>query len=350
MNLSPSVKKQSLVISIDAVAGLIVQIQKDNGEIPWSEGDKTDPWDHVESAMGLTIAGYYRAAQKAYYWMRDHQLEDGSWYASYRNGEPDDKTHDTNMSTYIAVGLLHHYLVTGNKTFLAEMWDTMAAAIEFAVDLQTPEGEIYWAKSPDGIVDPTALLTGSSSVYMSLKCALAVAGILGIKRPLWREAFSKLGEAIRLKPHLFNMTKSRFSMDWFYPVLCGAVSGPAALQRIDKYWKKFIVQNHGVLCVSDQPWVTIAETSELCLALSAMGNDNLAGLVFDWIQERTYEDGTFWCGYTHPDGVIWPEDKMSWTNAVALMAADALYGLTPAGKLFDHQFWKKSAFSEYILP
>lgn len=139
-------------------------------------------------------------------------------------------------------------------------------------------------------------------------------------------------------------------MDWFYPVLCGAVSGPAALQRIDKYWKKFIVQNHGVLCVSDQPWVTIAETSELCLALSAMGNDNLAGLVFDWIQERTYEDGTFWCGYTHPDGVIWPEDKMSWTNAVALMAADALYGLTPAGKLFDHQFWEKSAFSEYILP
>jgi hypothetical protein len=350
MKLNPSEKKQSLVVSLDAVAGLIARVQKKNGEIPWAHGDKTDPWDHVESAMGLTIAGYYREAEKAFGWLRDRQLEDGSWYASYRNGEPEDKTHDTNMTTYIAVGLFHYYLVTGNRQFLKDMWNTLEPAMEFAVALQAPEGEIYWAKSPGGIVDPTALLTGSSSVYMSLKCALVIAGILGMERPSWRVALHKLGDAIRHKPHLFNMTKSRFSMDWFYPVLCGALSGPAAQQRMDKHWKKFIVQNHGVLCVSDQPWITIAETSELCLALSAMGNNNLAGLVFDWIQERTFEDGTFWCGYTHPDVVIWPEEKMTWTNAVALMAADALYGLTPAGKIFDHQFWKNSAFSRYILP
>jgi hypothetical protein len=350
MKLNPSEKRQSLVVNLDAVAGLIVQVQKKNGEIPWAHGDKTDPWDHVESAMGLTIAGYYREAEKAFCWLRDHQLEDGSWYASYRNGEPDDKTHDTNMTTYIAVGLFHYYLVTGNKPFLEDMWNTLESAMAFAVGLQTPEGEIHWAKSPDGVVDPTALLTGSSSIYMSLKCALAIAGILGLEKPSWRVALHKLGDAIRHKPHLFNMTKSRFSMDWFYPVLCGALSGTAAQQRMDKHWKKFIVQNHGVLCVSDQPWVTIAETSELCLALSAMGNSNLAGLVFDWIQERTFSDGTFWCGYTHPDVVIWPEEKMTWTNAVALMAADALYGLTPAGKIFDHQFWKNSAFSRYILP
>jgi hypothetical protein len=37
--------------------------------------------------------------------------------------------------------------------------------------------------------------------------------------------------------------------------------------------------------------------------------------------------------------VIWPGEKISWTNAVVLMAADALYSLTPASKLFNHNAW-----------
>jgi hypothetical protein len=31
---------------------------------------------------------------------------------------------------------------------------------------------------------------------------------------------------------------------------------------------------------------------------------------------------------------------MSWTNAVALMAADALYQLTPAANIFSHEDWR----------
>ena len=349
MKQSPSRQKQALFVNIEATAGLIVQTQKQDGEIPWADGEKTDPWDHVESTMGLTIGGYYEEARKAFCWLKNNQLEDGSWYAAYRNGEVEDPTHDTNMSTYIAVGLLHYYLVTGDKEFLSLMWDTMEKGIEFALGLQTPEGAIHWAKSPEGVVEPMALLTGSSSVYMSIKCALVIAAILGTEKTKWKIALFNLKDAICNKPHLFNMTKSRFSMDWFYPILSGAVTGEKAMQRIDKYWKKYIVNNHGVRCVSDQPWVTIAETSELCLALSAMGNDNMAGMVFDWIQERTFDDDTFWCGYTHPDIVVWPEEKMTWTNAVVLMAADALFDLTPAGKLFNHRFWEKSIYADYIM-
>jgi hypothetical protein len=128
-------------------------------------------------------------------------------------------------------------------------------------------------------------------------------------------------------------------MDWFYPVLCGAITGRAAQQRIDKYWKKYVIQNMGVRCVSDQPWVTIAESSELVLALCAMGNHLLARIVFSWISDHKFDDGTYWCGFTFPDMVLWPEEKITWTNAVVLMAADALYDLTPAGRLFSHQFW-----------
>lgn len=348
MELSPHKRKQELAVDIDSVCALILKTQRQNGEIPWSCGDKTDPWDHVEAAMGLTIGGYYGEARRAFIWMKENQLEEGSWYAAYRNGAPEDMTRDTNMSSYISVGLLHYFLITGDGRFLTEMWEALDAAVTFALSLQAPEGEIYWAKSPEGVVDPIALLTGSSSIFMSLKCALVIAGLLGHQKPLWKQSLYRLREAIRHKPHLFNMTKSRFSMDWFYPVLSGALTGEEAQRRIDRHWKKFIVKDHGVLCVSDQPWITMAETSELCLALSAMGNNNLSGIVFNWIQNRTFEDNTYWCGYTHPDIIVWPEEKMAWTNAVVLMAADALYDLTPAGKLFNHKFWESGGFSKFI--
>ena len=335
-------------ISVDEVAALIARAQRHNGEIPWCEGQKTDPWDHVESAMGLSVGGYLDEAKRAFEWLADMQLEDGSWYTSYRQGVPEDKTRDANLSSYVAVGLFHYYLITADIAFLHQMWPTLTRAINFALRLQTLNGEIYWAISPEGNIDRMALLTGSSSIYMSIKCALAVAKILGSGMPSWETALIKLADAIRNKPYLFNMTKARYSMDWFYPILAGVVTGDDAQRRIDKYWKKFVVEDRGVRCVSDKPWVTIAETSELTLALAGMGNRELAQIVFNWICDRRYDDGSYWCGFTCPDLVIWPADKLTWTNAVALLAADAIYELTPASVLFNHRFWANSELSPLV--
>ena len=342
MELSVSKAKLGLTLDIEATVNLIAEVQKPDGEIPWSEGDKTDPWDLVEAAMGLNVGGRRDRSERAFEWLARHQLEDGSWYASYRDGQPEDQTRDTNMSSYIAVGVFHHFLITGDRSFLRSMWPTVRAGLDFALSLQAASGEIYWAKSPEGRVDPVGLLTGSSSVFMSLKCGLAAARLLDRDRPDWREALATLGDTIRYKRHLFNMTKSRYSMDWFYPILSGALQGADAQRRLDKFWEKFVVEDQGVLCVSDQPWVTMAETSELVLALQAMGKNNLAKIVFAWIQDCTFDDGSYWCGFTHPNMVIWPEDKITWTNAVVLMAADALHNLTPAGQLFNHRSWDPS--------
>ena len=137
-------------------------------------------------------------------------------------------------------------------------------------------------------------------------------------------------------------------MYWFYPILSGALTGKKAEHRIEKYWNKYVIDGQGVRCVSDQPWVTIAETSELVLALNGMGCIEKANIVFSWIQDRLYDDKTYWCGYTYPDMVIWPEEKISWTNAVVLMAADALYALTPASGLFSHSSWDGSIYTELV--
>jgi len=323
---STSRSAPDLPINIDDICNVIVDTQ-------------------LTSGMGLSTGGYLTEARAAFEWMVRNQNEDGSWFSAYRQGVPEDRTRDANMSSYIAVGVFHHYLITADLGFLEHMWKTVSAAIDFALRLQTPEGEIHWAISPEGQVDPMALLTGSSSIYMSLKCALAIAKILGHKAPAWEPALIKLGDAIRTKPHLFNVTKFRYSMYWFYPIMAGVLTGADAQKRIDKYWKKYIIEERGVRCVHDEPWVTIAESSELTIALAAMGNIELARIVFSWIVDRRYPDGSYWCGFTCPDIIIWPEDKITWTNAVALLAADAIYNLTPAGQIFSHEFWENSDFS-----
>ena len=333
--------KTDLPIDIQALGKLISDAQGRDGEIPWFSGGKTDPWDHVESAMGLSIAGYLKEARAAYEWMENKQLSDGCWYASYENGIPKDKTKDANMSTYIAVGVFHYYLITNDRQFLVSMWKMVEKAVEFALRLQAPGGEIYWAISPEGKVDRMALLTGSCSIYMSIRCAIAIAKILGIYNQKWETALYRLGHAIRSKPYLFNMTKSRYAMDWFYPVLAGVLIGTAGKQQIDRLWKKYVINDHGVRCVSDRPWVTIAETCELTMTLAAMGNLELSEIVFNWISDKRYEEGSYWCGYTLPGMEIWPEDKLTWTNGAALLAADGLYHLTPANRIFNHRYWSQ---------
>lgn len=325
--------------NINLVAKSIVDAQKENGEIMWCKGEKTDPWDLVEAAMGLSVAGFFEEARKAFSWMANNQLEDGSWYASYIDGVPQDKTHDTNMTTYIASGVFHHYLVTKDTGFLKLMWPVVEKAIEFALNLQTEEGEIHWAVSPEGVTDKMALLTGSSSVFFSLKCAVATANILGHDKRDWKDALLKLKNSLNNRLFAYNISKSRFSMDWFYPVLSGALTGVDAQNRINKNWKKFIVDGMGARCVSDEPWITIAETAELVLALKAMGRKGTAEIIFNWILERTYEDGSYWCGFTFPNMLIWPESKLSWTNGVMLLAADSLYNITDASNFFNHDFW-----------
>lgn len=335
-------------INPEAIADFIVAVQRPNGEIPWSIGGKTDPWDHVESAMGLATAGRISEAERAYLWMETSQLPDGSWWSSTRNGIPEDRTRDSNLASYPAVGLYHHYLITSDLAFLRRLWPTVEAGIDYAVGLQAAGGEIHWARNSEGIVDRMALLTGSSSVYMSIKCALSIASLLGKRRSDWEVALQSLGDAIRNRPNLFNMMKVRYSMDWYYPILCGAVTGVEARRRIDRSWEKFVVPEWGVKCVSDQPWVTMAEASELVLTLAAMGEYERASIIFDWTCDKQYDDGSYWMGVTFPDGVIWPEERTTWTAAVVLMAYDALHEITPGSLLFRHAFWNAKGFSDIL--
>src|SRR5258708_35299110 len=116
-----------------------------------------------------------------------------------------------------------------------------------------------------------ALLAGSSSMYSSLRCAIMLAEYLAEPQPDWELAADLLAHAVAGHPEAFA-AKSRFSMDWYYPVLGGPVRGEAATVHLGKGWDAYVVPELGVRCVHDQPWGTAAETAELPIALDAIGD------------------------------------------------------------------------------
>ena len=153
-------------------ADYIAGVQQPDGAIPWYEGGCLDPWDHVESAMGLTIGKHFAAARQAYQWLHDNQLANGSWYAAYKGGKVEDGTRaESNFVSYVATGVWHYYLITRNSEFLSEMWDMVERAIEFVLSLQGDKGEIYWCLDTTEGIRKVSLVTGCSSIYKSLECA-----------------------------------------------------------------------------------------------------------------------------------------------------------------------------------
>jgi len=315
-------------------ADWIASVQRRDGMIPWFYGGHCDPWNHVEAAMGLALAGRIQNAERAYQWLIDSQLPDGTWCRYYFAEGVEDPRRDPNVGAYVATGSWWHYLLTGDLGFLEEMWPVIEGAIQFVLRLQQPGGEVLWSMDPDGRVARYALLTSTSSIHQSLRCAIAVAERLGFERPEWELAADLIVEAIVHRPESFA-PKYRWAMDWYYPVLSGALNGEVGRERLQGRWQEFVLPGIGVRCVADQHWVTAAETAECVVALDAVGLRTEAETLLDWTRHLRDHDGAYWTGCVHPECVRYPGGERSTYTAGAVLLADhALYGFGPAAGLF----------------
>ncbi|MEA3040412.1 MAG: hypothetical protein QOE79_2925, partial [Sphingomonadales bacterium] len=181
--------------------------------------------------------------------------------------------------------------------------------------------------------DGGPLLTGSSSTYHSLRCGLALADYVDEPQPEWEIAAGRLGHLIADHPDVF-VDKDRFSMDWYYPVLGGAVRGDVARERLVSRWDRYVVAGLGIRCVDDEPWVTGAESAECVIALETVGLTDRARQLFADIQHLRCADGSYWTGWQFTANVNWPEEHSTWTAAAVVLAADALSRTTPASGIF----------------
>ena len=133
----------------------IAALQRADGAIPWPDGH-VDPWDHVECAMALSACGLTVPARLAYQWLRGTQRPDGPG-----RGRPEARrprrpmpwpttAAESHHAAYVAVGVWHEYLVTGDRKFTERMWPTVRAATGWVLGLQAPRGEVAWERDAAG--------------------------------------------------------------------------------------------------------------------------------------------------------------------------------------------------------
>src|SRR6266480_4468578 len=275
-----------------ATAESIARVQDRSGAIAWPDGH-VDAWDHVECAMALSACGLREPARRAYRWLRETQRADGSWARSVESGQVTDPAAESHHAAYVAVGAWHEYLVTGDERHALAMWPTVRRAVEWALGLRTPRGEVLWERDSAGLPGTYALLSGCASIHQSLRCAVALAKLADDPRPDWELAADR-------------------------------ASG----------WDTFVVPGLGVRCVSDEAWVTAAETCELVIALDACGMRDQAMEVFASVQHLRHQDGSYWTGWQFANQAPFPRERSSWTAAAVVLAADALAGFSGGAGIF----------------
>ena len=326
---------------IVATAGHLASLQTPSGLIPWFPGGHSDPWNHVESAMALDVAGMHDEAERAYGWLAEHQRGDGSWHNYYwpDNTVEEDKL-DTNVCAYVATGVWHHWRLTWERAFLDDLWPTVERALTFVLRQRRADGLVLWATEADGTQTwDYALLTGTSSIQHALRCGAALAEVVGEPHPEWIAAADVMQRAIVKRPHAFE-PKTTWAMDWYYPVLTGALTGEASKARLNESWSMFAMEGKGVRCVSTEPWITASETAECAIAFAAIGDLDTATDLLQWTRAHRLDDGSYWTGLVwNPTrghhGTRFPdEEHTSYTAAAVILAADAITGASPASGLF----------------
>ena len=124
-------------------------------------------------------------------------------------------------------------------------------------------------------------------------------------------------------------------MDWYYPVLSGALVGESAKARLADGWDTFAMEGKGIRCVSDEPWVTASETAEAAIAYAVLGDVDTATDLLRWTLPHRRPDGSYLTGLVYPGGITFPDQETSaYTAAAVILAADAITGTSPASSVF----------------
>jgi hypothetical protein len=320
---------------VEQSARAIADLQLPSGMIPWFVGGHCDPWNHVETAMALDVAGLHAEAERAYEWLVDLQRPDGSWWNYYLpDGSVEEAKLDTNVCAYVATGVWHHWLCTWDRAFVDHLWPTVERAIEWVLSLRRPDGTILWAITDVDQPWDYALLTGSASIAHAIQCAVELARLVGEQRPHWLAAATRLANVVATSPESFE-PKTRWAMDWYYPVLTGALTGEAAKASLADRWDEFAMEGKGIRCVDDEPWITASETAECAIAFAAIGDVATATDLLAWTRSHRLDDGSYWTGIVYPSLVRFPVGETSaYTAAAVILAADAITGASPASGVF----------------
>ena len=289
----------------------IISNQSSSGAIFWDEKGKCDPWDHCECLIALAIYEEWEHFWRGVNWFITNLNEDGLIYAEFQNEKPSKLHYESHHAPYIIMPLIQASLIDKEQNYKKILTNEQLLKLEniFEVldDFKDEDGYFYWAKDSNGYSD-NSLITASMSIFLSL--VAKDKSFPKFNTEMWQEKFNRDG-----------VDRSRFSMDFYYPFLAGIKNNKKEfLDLLDNYYVKGL----GVKCVAEEPWVTIAESSECVISALIHDNENIAKQIFNDIQQFQNKDGIFPTGYQYDMEIFWPEENSTWTNAAVIIAAHAL--------------------------
>ena len=289
----------------------IISNQSSSGAIFWDEKGKCDPWDHCECLIALAIYEEWEHFWRGVNWFITNLNEDGLIYAEFQNEKPSKLHYESHHAPYIIMPLIQASLIDKEQDYKKILTNEQLLKLEniFEVldDFKDEDGYFYWAKDSNGYSD-NSLITASMSIFLSL--VAKDKSFPKFNTEMWQEKFNRDG-----------VDRSRFSMDFYYPFLAGIKNNKKEfLDLLDNYYVKGL----GVKCVAEEPWVTIAESSECVISALIHDNENIAKQIFNDIQQFQNKDGIFPTGYQYNMEIFWPEENSTWTNAAVIIAAHAL--------------------------
>ena len=289
----------------------IISNQSPSGAIFWDEKAKCDPWDHCECLIALAIYEEWEHFWRGVNWFITNLNEDGLIYAEFQNEKPSKLHYESHHAPYIIMPLIQASLIDKEQDYKKILTNEQLLKLEniFEVldDFKDEDGYFYWAKDSNGYSD-NSLITASMSIFLSL--VAKDKSFPKFKTEMWQEKFNRDG-----------VDRSRFSMDFYYPFLAGIKNNKKEfLDLLDNYYVKGL----GVKCVAEEPWVTIAESSECVISALIHDNENIAKQIFNDIQQFQNKNGIFPTGYQYNMEIFWPEENSTWTNAAVIIAAHAL--------------------------
>ena len=173
-----------------------------------------------------------------------------------------DRGRETNFCAYIAVGVWHHFLATGDETFLDRMWPAVYAAVEFVLRLQQPGGQIGWKRESPRTGRPRRRRAADREFVGPPRAALRAGDRRGARRAAARLGAGGGRPGARDPPAPRAVPRQEPLLDGL--VLPGARrradAAPEATARIEERWDEFVVPGLGVRCVLPNPWVTGGES------------------------------------------------------------------------------------------
>ena len=244
---------------------------------------------------------------------------------------------DANVCAYVAAGVWHHVLLFDDDGFAEAMWPVVERAIDFVLDLQTPRGEILWARHADGTPWSFALLTGSSLDlplaalrHRPGRAARPRAARLGAvgrpPRPRHRPRARRLRAEAPLGDGLVLPGALRRRRRRGRPRAAGGAVRPVRRRRPRRPLRERPAVDHRRRDLRVRPRPPRRRRA------------GTAEELFSWTAQYRHDDGRYWTGTVYPDEARFPAgERSTYTAASVVLAADALAGASPASKLFvDH--------------